>query len=340
MWPFKKKEKQFGTGAIPQPYDERDYEYDGIAMGASPLTEEDWDKGYSVEDDLEIEIPFKNQGISSSCIGNGWAYYIAVINAIELDKYDEQSAKAIYSQIFLPSGGAYIRDGAKIAVNWGSVKEKVVPSYENGKAPTESFCRELNWKNEKIDKLAEIMQAKEYRVIVARNNIDTFAKAIRDNKGVVSGVHGSNNGTWNKLEPKPPVKPEWGHCIFFGGYGRDSKGKYILTINSWGDRFSGKWQKIREDYFASGHMFDAWTLVDKININDDDMEKFRIIQEEGEQAVWFIGRDGKRRFFFDEDQYREIAPILGLSVDFKELEVLTKEQMGIINVGKPIVVIK
>ena len=112
--------------------------------------------------------------------------------------------------------------------------------------------RDLSWKNERVDKLAKTYQAKEYAVIQARDNMDLFARAIRDNHGIVGGVYVGNNGSWRTNEPTPSNR-SGGHCIYYGGYGIDEKGKYISTPNSWGTG-RGKdplhpngWQKLRKN---------------------------------------------------------------------------------------------
>lgn len=264
-------DKEFGTGAIPDPQDKRDFVYDDIALAAPQI---DWEKGFDIEKEVGIEVPFKNQDGSSSCVGQAWAYYVGVLNAIEIGKYDEVSAKAFYSQFFLPGGGAYLREGGKLAVGWGAVLESLVSSYDNGNPPGEAFITDRSWKNPEIDKKAQVLQAKEYRTIQASTNMDIFAAAIRDNHGVVGGVYGSNNGTWGSYDPKPPAPGEqkWGHALFFGKFGIDNKGKFIATPNSWGGRrkttnYPDGWQKLREDYFSSGNMFNPWTLTDKPNFS-------------------------------------------------------------------------
>lgn len=269
MWWFNKKigeGKKFGTGAKPDLIDLRDYSYEPV-LGAAPV---DWDKGYDIEKELKIKIPLKNQNGSSSCVGQGWSYYVGVLDAVETGIYDEDSAKAIYSQIFLPNGGAYIRDGAKLIVDFGALAEYLVPSYEGKEAPKESFMRDKSWLNAKITEIAKKLQAKEYRSF--STNMDIVAAAIRDNYGVVGGINGSNNGTWGTGEPKPPVKAEWAHCLYFGKFGKDSLGKYIATPNSWGSRamdslHPDSWQKLREDYFHDKFMFNPWTLTDKPNFS-------------------------------------------------------------------------
>lgn len=259
------KKKQMGTGAVPAPYDSRDRIYDEVAMGSASMTKKEWELGFNVEDKLNIEFPIKHQNSSSSCVGNGWSYYIAVLNLIETKKYTEVSAKAIYSQICFPGGGAYINRGGALAVNWGSVNEDLVSSYENGKPPSEKFMVDLSWKNESVDRMAKVLQAKEYRRINAKDNMELFAQAIRDNNGVVGGLYCGNNGSWRTENPTPSTR-EGGHCIWYSAFGIDNKGKYIATLNSWGKRPFGRLQKLRQDYFNKLYQFDPFTLVDKPNV--------------------------------------------------------------------------
>lgn len=271
MFNIFKREKEFGTGALFDQEDFRDQRYEPVAAAGELV---DWGKGFDVEEELNIKVLMKNQNGSGSCVGQGWAYYVAIINAAEVGFYDEASAKAIYSQIQLglPGGGAYIRDGGKLIVNWGALREANLTSYDNGKPPAESFMTEKIWKTPAMDKLAKVLQSKEYKTFSAANNMNMFAQAIRDNHGVVGGVRGSNNGTWNSFEPKAPTKDaEWGHCIYFGKFGTDEKGRYIATPNSWGTRGTDDshpdgWQRLRQDWFESEFMFNPWTLVDKANI--------------------------------------------------------------------------
>lgn len=267
---FNKRTVIYGTGAVKDLPDSRDYRYEPIAAGSAPV---DWAKGYDVEKELNIKLPIKDQDGSSSCVGQGWAYYGAVLNTVETGVYDEQSAKAIYSQISLgPNRGAYIRDGATLFTDWGSIEEHRVSSYENGNPPTEQFMLDRTWKTPMIDKIADMFKAKDYRTFLAAQHMDMFAQAIRDNYGVVGGMEGTNNGTWSSNEPQPPTnRADWAHCVYFGKFGIDEKGKYIATPNSWGTRGIDKlhpdgWQKIRENWFKSVWMFNPWTLVDRENV--------------------------------------------------------------------------
>lgn len=285
MFNIFKRKMIYGTGAIRDSLDIRDYRYEGIAAASAPV---DWNTGFDIEKKLNIKIPLKNQNSSSSCVGQGFSYYGAVLNAAETGYYQEQSAKAIYSQIQLglPGGGASLRDAAALSVNWGAIQESIVPSYENGQAPSENFMRIKTWKTAETDNLAKTFQSKEYRTFSAAQNMEMFAQAIRDNFGVVGGVDGENNGTWSTNEPQPPKgNPSWAHCLYFGKYGVDAKGKYVATPNSWGTRndkdslHPDDWQKLRENWFQSTHMFNPWTLVDKINVTAISLDAQNIINK-------------------------------------------------------------
>jgi hypothetical protein len=339
MFLFRKKhlaENKYGTGAIPSPIDKRDKDYDIVASAGEPV---DWNKGYDIEEELKFKIPFKNQDGSSSCVGQGTSYYAGVLNMVETGKYEEMSAKSLYSQIHLPNGGAYIRDCMSLGVKWGFATENKVSSYENGQPPKEKFMIDTSWKNEEIDKIAKVFKSKEYRVINASRNMDLFAMAIRDNYGCVSGVNGQNNNTWNTLEPKPGNKIDWKHCLYFGKFGIDSRGKFISTPNSWGNRFNGEWQKLREDYFSSGNMFDAFTFLDQPNLGG---KVFRLITlaDNPAKTVWWVGSDGVRRAFLSANQYKEMSESLGFDKSFGGLETLNQYEMAEIPEGEPFVIIK
>ena len=310
LFDFFNKEKKLGKGAIPDQLDLRDRKYDEIAVGAPPFTEKDWELGFDIEKKLNITIPIKNQGKSSSCTGQALSYYIAILNTIETGKYDEDSAKSIYSQVALPNGGAYIRDVMKLAVNWGALEENVLTSYKNGNSPSEKFIKDLSWKTPEMDKLAKILQAKEYRMIEARDNMDLFAMAIRDNSGVVCGLWGENNGTWRSGEPKPPKKKSWGHALYFAKYGVDKLGKYIATPNSWGYRNGDElhpdgWQKLRQDYFNKLYIFNPWVLRDRPNIAGISEEINNIIND-SEKKLLIEGEGHGRKGIIINGKFKEI----------------------------------
>ena len=98
-------ENKQGHGAIIDSFDIRDFSYD-IFTATAPLAI-DWVKGFDIRNVIG-DFPFKNQWSSGSCVGQGWGYYLGVIDAAETGQYNEDSAKAIYSQIFIEIGRAHV----------------------------------------------------------------------------------------------------------------------------------------------------------------------------------------------------------------------------------------
>jgi hypothetical protein len=279
------------TGCVPDPIDERDYHY---GLGAiAPMTDEEWTTGYRVDQALGLTIPIKDQKQSYSCVGQGVAYYTGVLNFVETGVYTEVSAKAIYSQVSLGQNqGAYIRDGIKLIVDWGAVYENLVRCYKNDGSVDETFMRDKSWITPEMIETAKMLQSKEYQ-LVDGFDMDTFARAIKEGHGVVSGVTGTNNGSWTTLTPTPPTldTPQnklWGHCLFFGGYGKDARGKFIWVLNSWG---TFGWQKLYEEWFGDDGrwMYNPWVLIDKNNNN------FMFKKEVGKPHIYLIDETKKTK---------------------------------------------
>lgn len=284
------------TGAIRDLKDDRDYIYE--ALGSSPITQEEWEAGYDVEEELGLTIPFKNQWTSYSCVGQAWSIYWAVKNALKTGILDIVSAKAIYSKISLGYGqGAYIRDGGKLITEYGALPEQLVKSIKDNGTTDESFMINTDWETEALKEMAKNLRAESYYLITGLG-IDYFAKAIRDGKGMVAGVEGTNNGTWSSNEPKRPEfnTPQgqlWGHALFFGKFGIDEKGKYIATPNSWGTRnqkdklHPDDWQKFREDWFDDSNrfVFNPWVVITKNNNNNMSNETAKILKDKNSSAV-------------------------------------------------------
>lgn len=262
-----------GTGAIKDVIDDRDIQYGNIAMGTPDF---DWEKGFDVEEELseiigkETKILSKDQNGSSSCGGQGWGYYGAVLEAIATKSYEERSAKFIYANTHVESGGSAGRTNSDFVVNKGWATEISCCSYDRGMAPGEAFMRA------KEDITAEAYNiAKKAKALVYANvetNIDLFAKAIRDNHGMVMGISGKNNGTWSGKYPKAPdtLIGVWNHWMYCGKAKMIKGKKYIGAINSWGEDTGDKgWQWFDEDYFKYNetykgyYIWSGWTMVFK-----------------------------------------------------------------------------
>src|SRR5690349_19270757 len=83
-------------GAQPQPDDPRDL-HASFVLGAAPI---DWNKGFRLP-----TPPDSDQGSALRCVGEATSYLQWQLLGIRMSPRD------IYSQIFLPQGGAYLRDG-------------------------------------------------------------------------------------------------------------------------------------------------------------------------------------------------------------------------------------
>ncbi|MBU6390535.1 hypothetical protein KGQ31_03240, partial [Patescibacteria group bacterium] len=82
-------------------------------------------------------------------------------------------------------------------------------------------------------------------------DIDTLAQAIEICKGLVIGLHGSNNGSWLSEEPVPPKDGEalWSHYMYFGKAFSENGVKKIKGLQSWGPKAGNRgWQNLTEAY--------------------------------------------------------------------------------------------
>ena len=115
--------------ALKDEKDDRDYIFEVGLWAGQVMTDEEWQQWYDVEEVLGIKIPTKDQMSSYSCVGQSGSYYDAIQRAIKSGKYNEESAKAFYSQISVGYGqGAYIRDVVKLITTWGALLETSVKS--------------------------------------------------------------------------------------------------------------------------------------------------------------------------------------------------------------------
>lgn len=245
----------FDPGGIKDRVDLRDFQFDEVGF-ATPLF--DWDLGYDIEKELGVILPVKDQNGSGSCGGQAWATMAAVLEAKATGTHEERSAKFIYAQTYVPSGGSYGRDNANIFAVQGVARETHTISYANGLPPSEEFMR----RGQDITQEARINAklARAYPYSQVGNDIDEIARAIRDTGGVILGVSGANNGTWGSEFPKPPMAVQWRHWVYAGKVKRMNGIKYIGILNSWGKQTGiDGWQWLAEDYFK--HLASGETCV-------------------------------------------------------------------------------
>lgn len=262
-------DKLHGTGCIEDSIDTRDKEYDHLALGASNF---DWETGFDIESYLGIKLPVKDQNGSYSCVGQSTASLAYIMDAIELKEIygddfqrhlKELSAKSIYSQISLGyNAGASNRDAVKLLCDYGINTEKEVPSYEKGKAPSEKFMTDKKWYSDVLGVNAKNYQGKEYRTLRCQTDINLYAQTIKDNKAVLIGFRGENNGTWHSKFPKVG-KSIWGHSMLAGKAKLIDGKKYIGCLDSWGVKTGEDgWQWFGEEWFDGEHTFNPWFYTD------------------------------------------------------------------------------
>ena len=105
---------EFGTGAIESKYDIRDYHYDPADRGGF-----DWKKGFDIEKVIGTPLVVKNQNGSGSCGGQAFSYYGEVLEAVATKNYEPRSAKWIYSNTRVPSGGSSGRTNCGFIIKSG-----------------------------------------------------------------------------------------------------------------------------------------------------------------------------------------------------------------------------
>ncbi|MFA6897203.1 MAG: hypothetical protein WCQ96_02880 [Patescibacteria group bacterium] len=257
--------KPFLSGVVDDKPDMRNYLYEERVGAGEPF---DWNKGYDVEEEAEVNLKVETQNGSLSCVGQGWSKYAEVLNFFDEGIMRNFSAKDIYSHIRLPGGCAMVGDGAKWMVEHGVEEEANVPSYMNGYPPTEAFMAETVARNEE--------RARRFRALsyltTTHNDIDFLAMMLRDNHGLVSSYIGSNSG-WTARILTRPTSEDFGHCVYFGKAKIINGKKYVGFLNSGGEKIGEKgWQWMGEDYF--GFLKNIWTLRDLIN-----NEKTMIVDE-------------------------------------------------------------
>lgn len=277
--------------AIPDKKDERDYIFESWLGSSVIMTNEDWVKWYDIEKILGYKIKPKNQMQSYSCVWQATSMYKGVMDSLEELKYEEQSAKAIYSQISLGYWvGAYLRDWAKELVDWGSLPESSVRSYKADGTTDETFMIDKTWITEKLTEEAKRFKWKDYK-LVTWIWIDYFAKAIKEWFGCTMWVTGTNNWTWSSDHPVPPAFNTtyanlWWHALYAWKFRLNNGKKEIWVLNSWGNVWDEWWQWLWEEWFANEGkwIFNPWVVIDQPN-NNNIMSTSKILKDKNSAAV-------------------------------------------------------
>jgi len=276
MFWFKRKKYEIALGAVPEPFDIRDHRIEEV-LRAFPSF--DWEKGFDIEEKLGIKIPIKNQGSSGSCVGQAWSYYAGILEAFEIGIYREKSARWIYSQIYLPNGGAYLRQGGKILTNQG-----VVPSVLFPDKRTEMEMRERKDATKDLEAIAKVYLKENYLSIPERN-IDEIASIMAMNNGFVSGVK-DDFTQWNSAFPKMGIKDDNGHALYFCKARKINGRKYLGFINSWGC-YDKRTEILTDKGWKSFENLDGTEKVATLNPDIHELEYQKI----------------KKKFIYDYDGY-------------------------------------
>lgn len=257
------------AGCKKQKKDARDILMSDITFTPDPLVPS-WEQGFDVEKAYGI-IRREHQGPSLSCVGQAWSKYLEIINLVEEKKFTDLSAKDIYSQIAVGSGGAYIRDGAKLAVGKGICEEEDISSYQDGNPPTEPFMR----LKEQTDETRE--NALRYRsryfihldipLNIWKNPTDEGWENMRQ---IIWQYHGFVSG-YKK------------HCMFCSAYGLKNGKKFIKFINSYGEGSD----HIYTGYFNYRELYDATFVADLPN-PPDKIFMLKLIKEKNKSAIYCL----------------------------------------------------
>lgn len=238
-------------GALPDPIDIRDYE---APLGAVSVD-------FSQEFRLP-EPPSFNQRSSDCCVACAWSYFMWQIFGKVYSKRD------LFCRIALDYG-AYIRDGGLQLVNPGQADNKEVP---DPSSPTMANMRSTAGTKPEYRVDGKVFNS----FTLPQQDMDGIAWAIKEYKGVVMGVYGSNAGWQDKENPTPPTDYEtkWGHALYLFGYHMHDGHKCIIAKSSWS---GSSVHHLSSTYFYTGNTFSAWTLIPK-KINQDTM---KLIKENG-----------------------------------------------------------
>jgi hypothetical protein len=251
------------SGAIPNTPDSRDYPAVSPEIGMAPVPF-DWNVGYEVEKDTGIRVTRKDQAQSGSCGGQSISEAAQSLSVKFLGENSEKSAKAYYSQVYIPGGGSSSRALAEILIKQGFFKEELVRSYpQDGSGTTEAFME----RPQDITQGARSDAAPSaglFAYVYPQVTIDAIGQAVRDHQGVFIGIHGYNNGTWLSSNPSTKeVGSPWAHFMVVIGAKLINGKKNLICLQSWGPDApdATQIQYISEDHFTAGHIWDAIAFV-------------------------------------------------------------------------------
>lgn len=258
-----------GKGAVKDLPDSRDYQ---APMGAVNV---DWSKEFRLP-----EPPQSDQANADCCVGEAWSYYHWQLTGKLF------SVKSIFAYIALDYG-AYIRDGGLRIVNFGQETSEETPDPNPKTARNMRDKSGLNPSDALDDKAVNCL-------VLPQQDINGVAWGIKNYKGAVFGLNGSNEGWRDLKNPEPPSygTSVWGHALYAMGYHMHGNQKCIIAKSSWKEV---REHHIRENYFITGNTFNAWTLIPK------ESKTMKLVKDKG--TVYIVsGNTDKRKIGIADEE--------------------------------------
>jgi hypothetical protein len=243
--------KRFGTGALIDAKDDRDFLYKEIAT--APIV--NWQEKTTFK-----SYPIFNQNGSSSCVAQAVAKVLGIENAKEENKFVSLSARDIYTRRTNNTEGMFYHEAMSIGKQYGATIEQLMPSQNLSEA-------ELNKSNDRTftsEYIGKIFQGGAF--VSVEPNIDAIASIIERGKGIVLGFRWDYD-EWDKEFPtvNPNSKQTYGHGVAGVDYGLIKGKKYIVIDDSWGNNRGKNGQRFISEDFITNRNSSAWYFEDLSN---------------------------------------------------------------------------
>lgn len=258
---FKKK---FGTGAIRDIPDKRDYSL--LEIASAPVV--DWKEKTTFRG-----FPIFNQNGSGSCVAQSVAKILGIENYLEEGKFVHLSAKDIYTRrINITGEGMFFRDAMEIGNKYGATIEQLMPSQEL----TEAEINDVKDRTYTSEYVGKIFRGGSFVSIPV--NIEYIASIIDKGKGVLLGFRWDYD-EWDKEFPtiNPNSKSQYGHAVVGVDYALINGKRYIVIDDSWGKNRGKNGQRFVSEEFINMRCTTAWyyeELANKEAVDEPDSYKF------------------------------------------------------------------
>lgn len=246
---FKKK---FGTGALKDKPDMRDYDLREIA--SAPIV------SWTEKTDFR-SFPIFNQDGSSSCVAQATAKILGIENYLEEGKFVSLSARDIYTRRSnFGLEGMYFRDAMEIGNKYGAAIEQLMPSQQLD----EVYMNLSNDRTFTTEYTAKIFKGGSF-VSIPRD-IESIASILSKGKGVLLGFSFDMN-EWNREYPELATVSSmtYSHGVAAIDFGLIKGKKYIVIEDSWGETVGKKGQRFLSEEWISSRCNASWYFEDLAN---------------------------------------------------------------------------